>query len=77
MSEPDVTIVKEKGSGGGMIVAIVALALVAVVAFWLISTQKTANPSDVNVAAAADKVGAAADKVGNAVEDAANSITKK
>lgn len=73
MSEPDVTIIKEKGSSGGMIVALVALALIALAAFWLISNngKTTTNPSDANVAAAADKVGAAAEKVGNAVENAA------
>mgnify|MGYP001358422816 CR=1 FL=1 len=71
MSEPDVTIIKEKSSGSGMIIALVALALIALAAFWLISNNSTkVAPSDANVAAAADKVGAAADKVGNAVQDA-------
>jgi len=74
MSDPDVTVIKEKGSGGGVIVAIIALVIVAAVAFWLISTKSDAPPSDANVAAAADKVGAAAEQVGNAAEDAVSKI---
>jgi len=71
-----VTIVKERGSGmGGMMVALLALVVIAVVAFWALDDRKApADPSDASIAAAADKVGGAAEKVGNAAEEAVKKI---
>jgi len=70
-----VTVIKESSGGnGGMVLAIVALVLVALGGFYLLSTGGTADPADASIAAAADKVGAAADQVGDAASEAASKI---
>ncbi len=71
-----VTIIKERGSGmGGIMIAVLAIVVIAVVAFWAIgSNQKSVDPSDASIAAAADKVGSAAQKVGTAAEEAVKKI---
>lgn len=74
-SPEHVTIVRERGSSGGMIVAIIALVLIAVAAFWAFGSGGNES-SDNGVAAAADKVGAAADKVGEAAETAGRRMTE-
>ena len=71
-----VTIVKEssRGSGGGILVALIALVVIAAIAFWAINNANRTSPSDASISAAADKVGTAAQKVGNAAEDAVKKI---
>ena len=74
-----VTVVEDSGrsrggSGGGMMLALLALVLIAAVAFWMVTQNKSGAAKDRSVAAAADKVGNAADKIGNAAEDAVKKI---
>lgn len=69
-----VTIIRERGGSGGIIVAVLALALIAVAAFWLIGSSHEKSASDAGIAVAAEKVGNAADKVGGAAEDAAKNM---
>lgn len=72
--DPDhVTIVKERGSGGTGVIAIIALLLIAAFVYFVLVRQPESR-TDANVSAAADKVGAAAEKVGNAAEDAAKKV---
>jgi predicted ABC-type transport system involved in lysophospholipase L1 biosynthesis ATPase subunit len=72
---PDhVTIIKERGSGGSVVLAVLAALAIALVARFYLGDTKAANSADDNVAAAADKVGAAADKVGDAAQDAAKKV---
>lgn len=69
--DPDhVTIVKERGSGGTGVIAIIALLLIAAFAYFVLVRQPEKS-TDPNISAAADKVGAAAEKVGDAAQDAA------
>ena len=70
-----VTVIEERGSrgNGGVIIGIIALLLIALGGFWLLS-QRGADPSDANIAAAADKVGAAAEEVGDAATNAADKL---
>lgn len=68
---PDhVTIVKERGSSGGMMFFGLLAVIVLAVAIYFLTQGNRVSPSDVSVSNAAEKVGAAADKVGNAAEDA-------
>jgi hypothetical protein len=68
-----VTIVKERGgSGGTMIVAVIALLLIAAFAYFVLAKEPAVNPTDASISAAANKVGDAADKVGDAAQDATN-----
>lgn len=72
-----VTIVKDSGGSGmgGMMIALIALVVIAVIAFWAINAnQNKVDPSDANIAAAADKVGGAAEKIGNAAEEAVKKV---
>ena len=75
-SQPDhVTIIKERGSsGGGMMVAVLAIVLIAIAAFYLLSNRTDPSSKDASITAAANKVGNAADKVGNAAEDAVKKV---
>ncbi len=72
--DPDnVTIIKERSSGGTAVIAIIALLLIAAFAYFVLVKQPN-NSADPNISAAADKVGAAADKVGDAAQDAAKKV---
>lgn len=69
--DPDnVTIVRERSSGGTAVIAIIALLLIAAFTYFALVKQP-ADRTDPNISAAAEKVGAAADKVGDAAQDAA------
>lgn len=72
--DPDhVTVVKERGSGGTMVIAVIALLLIAAFLYFAV-IQQPDNSNDASINAAADKVGAAADKVGDAAQDAAKKV---
>lgn len=72
--DPDhVTVVKERDSGGTMVIAVIALLLIAAFLYFAV-IQKPDNSTDASINAAADKVGAAADKVGDAAQDAAKKV---
>jgi hypothetical protein len=70
----------DRGSGmGGVIIGIAVLALVAIVAFFLLqSNRRDAIRTDAVTSAAssvADSAGHAANAVGNAADNAANAVT--
>lgn len=72
--DPDnVTIIKERSSGGTAVIAIIALLLIAAFAYFVL-VKPSDNSANRNVSAAADKVGAAAEKVGDAAEEAAKKV---
>ncbi len=74
-NEPErVTIIKQGGSGGGIIVGVLIALAIALLAWLVLSGPRAVDPSDASVAAAADKVGAAADQVGQAAQDAVKKI---
>ena len=73
------TYVERRGSGlGGVIIGIAVLALVAIVAFFLLQTSRndTLETQAVTGAASsvAESVGSAADSVGNAANNAAEAV---
>lgn len=66
---PDrVTVIKEGGSGGAIVIGIVVLLLIAIGGFWLMNHDSRTS-TDASISAAANKVGNAAEKVGNAADD--------
>jgi lipid-binding SYLF domain-containing protein len=70
------TYVDRGGSGvGGVIIGIAVLALVAIVAFFLITQNRNDSLRTSAVTGAASSVSHAADNVGNAASNAANSAT--
>jgi hypothetical protein len=70
------TYVDRGGSGvGGVIIGIAVLALVAIVAFFLITQNRNESLRTSAVTGAASSVSHAADNVGNAASNAANSAT--
>ena len=73
-SSEHVTIIREGRSSGGMIVAVLALVIIALVAIWALNSN--GDRTDSSVAAAADKVGSAAEKVGNAAENAGERLNQ-
>ena len=68
-SEPNKVIVEK--SGNGALVAILALIVIALVAFGGYSLIQSENNKDNAISTAADKVGDAAQDVGDAAQDAA------
>lgn len=73
-SPEHVTIIKEGGSGGGVVLGMAVAVILAILAFMVFSGSNKADPSDASIKAAAEKVGAAADKVGDAAQDAAKKV---
>jgi hypothetical protein len=74
-NSPDhVTIIKERSSGGGVVLGMAVAVILAILAFMVFSGSDKADPSDASIKAAAEKVGAAADKVGDAAQDAAKKV---
>jgi lipid-binding SYLF domain-containing protein len=74
--ESSPTYVDRGGSGvGGVIIGIAVLALVAIVAFFLITQNRNDSLRTSAVTGAASSVSHAADNVGNAASNAANSAT--
>jgi hypothetical protein len=70
------TYVDRGGSGvGGVIIGIAVLALVAIVAFFLLTQSRNDNLRTSAVTDAASSVGKAADNVGSAAGRAADSVT--
>lgn len=71
------TYVDRGGSGvGGVIIGIAVLALVAVVAFFLLGQSRNDTLRTNAVTGAAHSVSHAANSVGNAASNAADSVTK-
>lgn len=71
------TYVDRGGSGvGGVIIGIAVLALVAIVAFFLLNQNHNDALRTNAVTGAAHSVSSAADSVGNAASNAADSVTK-
>lgn len=69
-----VTIIKERSSGGTILVALMIVIALVAVGYMLLSDRNAVDPADASIAAAADKVGTAAQQVGDAAQDAAQSI---
>jgi hypothetical protein len=70
------TYVDRGGSGvGGVIIGIAVLALVAIVAFFLMTQSRNDSLRTSAVTGAASSVGRAADNVGSAASRAADSVT--
>ena len=68
------TIVESRGSGMGVIFAIILVALIAVVAVFMITQNNREDAKADAITGAADSVGAAADKVGDAASEAVKKI---
>jgi len=69
------TVVDRRGSGvGGVIIGIAVLALVAIVAFFLLSANRNDSLRTSAVTGAAHSVSGAADSVGHAADSAAGSV---
>lgn len=60
--------------GGGALLAILALGLIAVLVYFLVTGNSSESRKDNAVAEAASDIGAAAEKAGNAVEKAAGKV---
>jgi hypothetical protein len=72
------TYVDRGGSGvGGVIIGIAVLALVAIIAFFLIGQNRNDTLRTSAVTGAAHSVSGAAQSVGNAASNAAGSVTPK
>ncbi len=71
MDEPHVTIIKERGSGGGWLVGIVLLAVLAVGVFFAVNYSNSNAARNSAITAAATSVGNAANSVGEAAKKAA------
>ena len=68
------TIIERRGSGMGVIFAIILVALVAVVAVFMITRNNREDAKADAVTSAAQSVGKAADKVGDAASQAAKKM---
>lgn len=69
------TVVERRGGGGGVILGILAIALIAVVAFFLLDLNKGETRKDAAITEAAGDVGDGARKIGDAAEKAADKLT--
>ena len=72
---PTATVIERRGSGGGVIIGIIVLAVIAAVAYFLIDMNKGETRKDDAIAAAAGKIGDGAQKVGDAAEKAGEKLT--
>jgi uncharacterized membrane protein len=72
---PGPTVVERRGGGGGVILGILAIALIAVVAFFLLDLNKGETRKDDAIARAAGDVGDGARKIGDAAEKAADKLS--
>ncbi|WP_246623177.1 hypothetical protein [Sphingomonas colocasiae] len=71
---PGTTVVERRG-GGSVIIAIILVAMIAVVAFFMLDMNRGETRKDDAVADAAGKVGDSAKKIGDAAEKAADKLT--
>jgi hypothetical protein len=67
-----VTVVREGGSFGGIILGIIALAIIAGLVIWLATSRNDNGGANSSITTAAQKVGNAADKVGDAAGRSGN-----
>jgi len=72
---PGTTVIERRGGGGGVIMGIIAIALIAAIAFFLFDMNKGETRKDNAVTEAAGKVGDSAKKIGDAAEKAAEKLT--
>jgi hypothetical protein len=79
MERPTTTVVERRGSGAGILWALIGLALIAIVAFFLLNMnrQEAVRTEAVSDAAASvsESVGDAAGAVGDAADRAADSVS--
>jgi hypothetical protein len=69
------TYVERRGGGSGVIIALAAIVLVAIAAFFLLNMNRSNAAKNSAVTSAAHSVAGAADKVGGAAEKAADNVT--
>ena len=69
MDEPNVTIIKESGSGGSWLVGIVLLVALVVGGFFMMNYMEGRSAKDNAIVNAANSVGDAADNVGAAADN--------
>lgn len=69
-NEPNTVIVERRGTGMGLLIGIVAILLVVVVAYFVISQNRNDALRTEAVTSAAQDVGDSAKKVGDAAEKA-------
>ena len=72
---PETTVVERRGGGSGILWAIVALALIAVVGFFLLQMSRNEAVETEAVSNAASSVAQSVDGAADAVGDAARSVT--
>lgn len=68
------TVAERRGGGMGVIFAILMVALIAVVAFFLVTQNRREDVKAQAVTDAAQSVGSAADSIGDAAKDAAKKV---
>lgn len=71
---PNTTVVERRG-GGGVLIGVVLIAIIAVVAFFLLDMNGSESRKDDAIAEAAGQAGDAAKQVGDAAEKAADKLT--
>ncbi len=74
IERPTTTVVESRGSGAGVIAAIVLIALAVIVAVFLITQNNREDAKSDAITGAAQSVGSAANKVGDAAGRAVDKI---
>lgn len=69
-NRPDTVVVERRGTGMGLLIGIVAILLIAVVAFFVVSQNRNDTLRTEAVTSAAQDVGDSAKQVGDAAEKA-------
>ncbi len=67
---PTTTVIEKRG-GGGLLIGLVFVAILALAAFVFLGMNSSETKKDNAIAGAAEEVGQAADQIGDAVDNAA------